>query len=146
MAVAIFTLLAILSINQPAMAEGGAGTSSTVNVTELRISFVGGDELVFRPAGIPNQQTNKGQRLHGDGYSPIDSTDINRLRSVDFYMDTYNRITAVKISRESYTGDIVTSLLTGVREFSVQTVKPGSRRPSSSITISVKSAASLRFP
>lgn len=48
--------------------------------------------------------------------------------------------------REAYTGDIVTSVFTDVVEFSIQTLKPGARRPYKETPITIRTADGLTFP
>ena len=126
---------------EPAWA--GVISKSTVKVTQLKIEHSGGNIIRPQPVkpakpGVPPSQPT----AWGIFSNYVGPGDINRLRSVDIYLDSYNRISTVKIIRESYTGDIVTSIFTGVREFSVQTLKPGARRPYKQTTITIRTAFS----
>lgn len=82
----------------------------------------------------------------------IDSTyigpgDIRRLLGVDIYLDSYNRISLVKVTRESPTGDVITLLFNDVLELSVETLKDGSRgRQFKETRITIHTTSDLTFP
>ncbi|MDH5636972.1 MAG: hypothetical protein OEZ04_00605 [Nitrospinota bacterium] len=154
---AMVTALGLMAVSP---ADAGVLSKSTAKITQLRIVHSGpsssmGEAASFRARG-------GGQGLAGKSHPALDGPsnpgtwgvysdyigpgDINRLLSIEVYLDSYNRIAAVKISRESYTGDIVTSLFTGIVEFSIQTLKPGSSRPSKKTSITVRTADGITFP
>lgn len=73
--------------------------------------------------------------------------DIRRLLGVDIYMDAESRVTAVKVTRESATGDVMTLLFTDVLEISVETVKDGAvGRQYKETRITIHTADDLTFP
>ncbi|MBF0170054.1 MAG: hypothetical protein HQK87_03020 [Nitrospinae bacterium] len=81
----------------------------------------------------------------------IDSTyigpgDINRLVSIDIYLDNEGKIGFVRIVRLTTVGDQVTQLFADVRELSIQTLAAGTNRPHKRIPISVRSMDELKFP
>jgi len=135
-------------------------STSTAKITQLRIVHSGpsssaGEAAAFRSGGGgPGLAGKTHPALDGPAmpgvwgvYSDyIGPGDINRLLGVEVYLDSYNRIAAVKVSRESYNGDIVTSIFTGIVEFSIQTLKPGSDRPSKETPITVRTADGITIP
>ena len=152
----------LLAAAHPALA--GVLSSSKVKITQLRIIHSGpsmaAGELA-RPGSAYGGAKDR-QGLAGKTYTGLNQPsqpsawgvysdyigpgDINRLISVELYLDTYNRISAVKVTRESYTGDMVVSIFTGVVEFSIQTLKPGSDRPSKETEVIIRTADSLSIP
>jgi len=153
-------LLAALALMTSAAAQAGVLSKSTAKITQLRIVHDG-------PSSSAGEMAAAGQASGGSGlagkaipglggasqpgawgvYSDyIGPGDINRLRSIELFLDTYNRIAAVKVSRESYNGDIVTSIFTGIVEFSIQTLQPGSDRPSKETQIIIRTADGLTIP
>lgn len=65
---------------------------------------------------------------------------------VPIYLDDEKRLTAVKITRETYTGDIATLLFTDVKEFSIMRLKEGSKRVHQMVRITVRSTDTLSIP
>jgi hypothetical protein len=108
-------------------------SKSLVKVSQVRVVHAAKDTAINPTAwGIDS------------GY--IGPGDIRRLQGIDIYLDTYNRIAAVKFTRNTTTGDTVTQLFNDVLELSIETIKPGSEKPSQEIPITVHSADSLTFP
>ncbi|MDH5510586.1 MAG: hypothetical protein OEZ32_09565 [Nitrospinota bacterium] len=154
--IATATVWALVAVSP---VEAGVLSKSTARITQLRIVHSGpssssGEAASFRASGgqgiagkshpAPGGLVNPGTwGVYSDYIGP---GDINRLLGIDVYLDSYNRIAAIKVSRESYTGDIVTSLFTGIVEFSIQTLKPGSNRPSKETPITVRTADGITFP
>jgi hypothetical protein len=150
-----FPLIVVMAL---AATPAGAGvlSKSTVKVTQLRIVHSGPSSSFGEQAKVG------GPGLAGSAHPGIDAAgqpgawgvysdyigpgDINRLRGVEIYLDAYNRIAAVKVSRESYNGDVVTSLFTDIVEFSIQTLQAGSTRPSKDTPIVIRTADGLTFP
>lgn len=78
--------------------------------------------------------------------SYIGPGDIRRLQGIDIYLDAYNRISSVKFTRTTTTGDTVTQLFNDVLELSIETIKPGSEKPSQETPITIHTADGLTFP
>lgn len=146
-----------LAISPPAQAK--VLSKSTAKITQLRIVHSGPSSSTGELAA-PARPGGAG--LAGKTYGGLDKPaqpgawgvysdyigpgDINRLLGIELFLDSYNRIAVVKVSRESYNGDIVTSLFTGIVEFSIQTLKPGSNRPSKKTPIIIRTADGLTIP
>ena len=120
-------------------------SSSNPKVTQLKI--VHGAKRHGQPKGgyqVPG--ASKKGLAWGISSDFIGPGDIRRLMSVDIYLDSYSRISAIKVKVESYTGDILTSIYTNIVEFSIQTLKPGVNRPHKQTPITIRTADSLKFP
>ncbi|MDH5756841.1 MAG: hypothetical protein OEZ55_09255 [Nitrospinota bacterium] len=157
---ALATALAVaLMAAMAAPADAKVFSKSTAKVTQLRIvhsgaSTPGGDQATFRKGSGPGLAGKSHPALDGPAqpgmwgvYSDyIGPGDINRLLGIEIYLDSYNRISAIKVTRESYNGDVVTSLFTEIVEFSIQTLKPGSSRPSKETPIVVRTADEITIP
>lgn len=129
-------------------AEGGVISQSKAKVTQLKIVHSASGSAGVKTVkprksakGAPSQPTAWG--IYSDYIGP---GDINRLIGIDIYLDSYNRISFIKVTRESYTGDLVTSIFTGVSELSIQTLKPGAKRPYKETPIIIRTADSITFP
>jgi hypothetical protein len=125
-------VLTVFSIAPVAEAKKLSG--KTVAVTQLKIVHTGqaGGSSAPSSWGIDSNYIGPG--------------DIARLIAVDIYLDNEKRIAYIKITRESYTGDLVTFLFSDVKEISIQTLKPGDKRPHKKVPVSVHTADSLTFP
>ena len=99
-------------------------------------------KIVHSGTGI----TEKTPTSWGINSNYIGPGDINRLVSVDIYLDGEKRIAYIKIKRETYTGDVATLLFSDVKEISIQTLLKGSKKPAKKVKISVYTADSLTFP
>ncbi len=114
-------------------AEAKVLSKSVVKVTQVRVIHSAKDTSVNPTAwGIDSSYIGPG--------------DIRRLQGIDVYMDSYNRITAVKFTRTTTVGDTVTQLFNDVLELSIETIKPGSEKPSQETPITIHSADGLTFP
>lgn len=118
-------------------AQAGVISQSKPKITQVKIVHAGQDIKTAGPAqpdawGIASNYIGPG--------------DINRLRAIDIYLDSYSRISAVKVTRESYTGDLVTSVFTQVLELGIQTLQPGATRASKETPVTIRTADGLVFP
>ncbi len=93
-----------------------------------------------------NNANNSKPTAWGIDSNYIGPGDITRLRKIEIYLDDEKRLTAIKITRETYTGDIATLLFTDVKEFSIMRLKKGSRRAHQTVQITVRSTDSLSIP
>ena len=133
----IFALgVAALFLSMVATASAGVLSESTAKVTQLRIVHAGKGNLA-KPAQPDAWGTTSDY---------IGPGDIHKVMGVEIYLDTEQRISAIKIKRESYAGDIVTSIFTRVIEFSVQTLKEDVNRPHNVVSIKILTADSITFP
>jgi len=143
--IARYTLIlaVALALSGPGAAEAKKLSSSKPKVTQLRIIHMGQGPARITPqtAGGPSQPT-----AWGITSNYIGPGDIRRLQGITIYVDAENRITAVKIVRESYNGDMVTSIFTKVVELSIQTLQPGMERPHKETPITIYTADSVTFP
>ncbi len=132
-----------LTVAITATAESKVLSQSKAKVTQLKIVHSETQEarVDYSATGSATQPDAWG--VYSNYIGP---GDINRLGEVVIYLDLYNNISAVKITRESYNGDTVTSIFTQVKEFSIQTLKPGTKRPYKETTITIKTADSITFP
>ncbi len=134
--------------------HAGVISQSKTKITQLRIVHSGlsaarikadynfkTGQASIGATGSPSQPTSWG--VYSDYIGP---GDIRKLIGIDIYLDSYNRITSIKVKRESYTGDIVTSIFTDIVEFSIQTLKPGANRPYKETPIVIRTADSITFP
>ena len=151
------SLAALMAAVALCAAPAGAGvlSKSTAKITQLRIVHSGpssqlggmvqsgGAGLAGKTPGVDSAAQPGAWGVFSDYIGP---GDINRLLGVEVYLDTYHRIAAVKVSRESYNGDVVTSLFTDIVELSIQTLQPGSTRPSKDTPITIRTADGLTFP
>lgn len=115
-------------------AEAKKLSGKTVEVTQLKIVHTG---------NISGSPTPSSWGINSNYIGP---GDITRLIAVDIYLDSEQRIAYIKITRESYTGDLVTFLFSDVKEISIQTLKPGAKRQHKKVPISIYTADSLTFP
>ena len=114
-------------------AEAKVLSKSVVKVTQVRVVHSAKDTAVNPTAwGIDSSYIGPG--------------DIRRLQGIDIYLDSYNRIAAVKFTRTTTIGDTVTQLFNDVLELSIETIKPGSEKPSQETPITIHSADGLTFP
>lgn len=114
-------------------AEAKVLSKSVVKVTQVRVIHSAKDTAVNPTAwGIDSSYIGPG--------------DIRRLQGIDIYLDSYNRIAAVKFTRTTTIGDTVTQLFNDVLELSIETIKPGSEKPSQETPITIHSADGLTFP
>ena len=114
-------------------AEAKVLSKSVVKVTQVRVIHSAKDTAVNPTAwGIDSSYIGPG--------------DIRRLQGIDVYLDSYNRIAAVKFTRTTTIGDTVTQLFNDVLELSIETIKPGSEKPSQETPITIHSADGLTFP
>ena len=116
------------------MADAKVISSKTAKVTQVKI-------VQTSPGAGPKSATS-----WGIDSNYIGPGDITRLQSIDIYLDSENRIGAVKIRRLSYDNQHVSSLFQGVSEFSIQTLPPNSKLPHKEIEIAVKSMDELALP
>ena len=129
------TLAALLAFT--GAAQAGVISQSKPKITQVKIVHSGQDIKSSGPAQPDSW---------GIASNYIGPGDINRLRAIDIYLDSYNRISAVKVTRESYTGDLVTSVFTDVLELGIQTLQPGASRPSKETPVTIRTADGLVFP
>lgn len=128
---ALIAVALVLVAGHPA--EARVLSKSVVKVAQVRVVHAAKDTAINPTAwGVDS------------GY--IGPGDIKRLQGIDIYLDTYNRITSVKFTRNTTLGDTVTQLFNDVMELSIETIKPGSEKPSQEIPITVHSADGLTFP
>jgi hypothetical protein len=114
-------------------AEAKVLSKSVVKVTQVRVIHSARDTAVNPTAwGIDSSYIGPG--------------DIRRLQGIDVYLDSYNRIAAVKFTRTTTIGDTVTQLFNDVLELSIETIKQGSEKPSQETPITIHSADGLTFP
>lgn len=114
-------------------AEAKVLSKSVVKVTQVRVIHSAKDTAVNPTAwGIDSSYIGPG--------------DIRRLQGIDIYLDSYNRIAAVKFTRTTTIGDTVTQLFNDVLELSIETIKQGSEKPSQETPITIHSADGLTFP
>ncbi len=126
----------IFSLIIVSTASAGVISESTAKITQLKIIHLGqGNQIA------PSQPDAWG--ISSDRIGP---GDIRKLIGVEVYIDAEQRISAVKVTRESYTGDMVTSIFTGVVEFSIQVLKEGANRPHKVAPITILTADSITFP
>ncbi len=111
-------------------------TVSTSNVKATQIRIVQSDRAQpYKPAtawGIDSRYIGPGE--------------IRKLISIDIYLDAENRISTVKVIRETNVGDKVTLLFNDVLELSIQSLGAGKMRPHKEIPITVRTADELTFP
>lgn len=129
-------------------AQAGVISQSKEKVTQVKIvhSGSGSDNITTgilgkNKRGAPSQPTAWG--VYSNYIGP---GDINKLVGIDIYLDSEYRISFIKVTRESYTGDLVTSIFTNVSELSIQTLKSESKRPYKETPIIIRTADSLTFP
>lgn len=129
-------------------ALAGVISRSKEKVTQVKIVHTGSSSTeinsgkpLISAEGAPSQPT-----AWGISSNYIGPGDINKLMGIDIYLDSESRISIIKVTRESYTGDLVTSIFTGVSELSIQTLKPGANRPYKETPIIIRTADSLTFP
>lgn len=115
-------------------AEAKVLSKSVVKVTQVRVVHAARDTAALNPTAW------------GIDSSYIGPGDIRRLQGIDIYLDSYNRIAVVKFTRTTTIGDTVTQLFNDVLELSIETVKPGSEKPSQETPITIHSADGLTFP
>lgn len=128
----LISLLFVVSLS--GVAEAKILSKSEPEVTQLKILRA-------------NSHAGRGKpTAWGVDSSYIGPGEIRKLRSVDIYLDSEHRISAVKISRESNLGDIITILVTNVVEISIETVKEGIKKLSQKTIITVHTGDSLTFP
>lgn len=132
LAYAVAVLLTLGFLASPA--DAGVLSETVAKVTQLKV-------VLAKPYAKETKPTAWG----------IDSTyigpgDVRRLLGVDIYLDGYNRVSSVKITRESPTGDVITLLFNDVLELSVETVKSGAGRQFKETRITIHTADSLTFP
>lgn len=128
---ALIAVALALATGHPA--EAKALSKSLVKVAQVRVVHSARDTAINPTAwGIDSSYIGPG--------------DIKRLQGIDIYLDSYNRITAVKFTRNTTLGDTVTQLFNDVMELSIETIKPGSEKPSQEIPITVHGADGLTFP
>jgi hypothetical protein len=128
---ALLAFALVLACGQ--LADAKVLSKSVVKVTQVRVVHAARDTAVNPTAwGIDSSYIGPG--------------DIRRLLGIDVYLDSYNRIAAVKFTRTTTTGDTVTQLFNDVLELSIETIKPGSEKPSQETPITIHSADGLTFP
>ncbi|MBI4666349.1 MAG: hypothetical protein HY751_08075 [Nitrospinae bacterium] len=115
------------------VADAKVLSRSAPKVTQVRIVHA-----VKDPAAQPSSW--------GIDSSFIGPGDIRRLVSIDIYLDSYSRIAAVKIVRQTTVGDTVTQLFADVTELSIETLKEGADRPFKDVPVTVQTADGLTFP
>jgi hypothetical protein len=130
--IVIVALAAALFV-APGVASAKVLSKSTANVTQVKIVHGGAGESARTSSwGIDSTYIGPG--------------DVNRLVSIDVYLDGERRIAAVKVVRQTVVGDTVTLLFSDVRELSVQTLGEGATRPHHPTPITVRTADDLSFP
>ncbi len=128
-----FILVAAIFMLATTTAEAKTFSRSEADVTQVKI--------VTGPGSTSSKTTAWG----------IDSTyigpgDVNRLVSIDLYLDNEGRVGFVRIVRLTVVGDRVTQLFANVQELSIQTLPDGATRPHKKIPITVRSMDELSFP
>lgn len=131
--IACFAVCAVIT-GTAGMGETKVLSKSEPKVTQLKISHAGS-----ATGGAKDSAWGVDSSYVGPG-------EIEKLVGVDIYIDDYKRIALVKITRISNVGDTITILFTNVLELSIQTLKPGTKRPHQKTPITIHTADSLTFP